>query len=139
MRSFILLSLLTCGSFAAFAAEPAAENTVKDTPWCTVTAPKQAKVGEKAAVQVVLKAGAISTDSTLRIDVHKYVGTARKPGAGHAKPVEVKAGAGIETSYSYTPPADASAFAFVVYVLPAGTNDWASKSHATEVGVSVVE
>lgn len=132
----LALALLAC---CLCAAEPPAAVNVKDTPWCTVTTPKEVKRGEKATAQVVIKAGALSADSTLRIDVHKYVGKERKPGAGRAAPVSLAAGAAHEGSFSFAPPEDASAITFVVYVLPAGTDDWKSKTHATEAGVKVVD
>ncbi len=145
MRHLFLLPLLclfACGLAAADpapAADPAAaEVTVKDTPWCTVTVPKSAKVGEKATVKVAVKAGAVSVDSELHIDVHKFVGKDRKPGAGRAKPVKIAAGAAVETDFAFEPPADASAFVYIIYVLPPGSNDWKSRSHTTEAGVKVV-
>ncbi len=115
----------------------AADMEVKDTPWCTITVPKTAKHGEQVEAKIAIKAGAISEDSTLHIDLHKYVGKDRKPGAGHAKPIKVTAGAAVETTYSPTVPEDASAVSFVVYLLPAGKNNWSDHTNVTELGVKI--
>lgn len=132
---YLLLCLFTCCLWSADA-EPAAR-VVKDTPWCTITAPASVARGEKADIQVQVKAGAITSDSKLHIDVHKFVGKDRKPGAGRAGPKTIAAGSAVDTTYSYAPPEDAAAIVFVIYVMPSGATDWKSHSHSSEVAVKI--
>ncbi|RMD80353.1 MAG: hypothetical protein D6820_06815 [Lentisphaerae bacterium] len=113
------------------------ELQVKETPWCTLQAPKSVGRGEAARVRVTIKKDAIAEDSVLYIDVHKFVGRQRKPGAGRAKPVRIKAGEAGEYGYTFRIPEDASAIAFVCYVIPRGKSGWKERSHSASIGVRV--
>lgn len=131
---------LTALAFLACAiawAGDAADLATKDTPWCTLSVPKTAKPGEQVTLTIAIKPGAIAQPATLCVDLHKYVGKERKPGAGRARPMKLNANEPSEHKPALTIPADATAVTFVVYIVPAGKTAWADKLESTELGIKV--
>lgn len=128
-------SLLTIASTAL--AEETAEVNVKEFDWCTLSAPASADPTEKASATIKVKGEAIKENGTLHIDLHKFVGKDRVPGAGRATPIPIEAGADLEHTVDFDVPADANALAFVFYVVPEGKTGFPEASHTGGVGSNV--
>ncbi len=135
LSSLVILATVLSVATWATAAEEAGQ--VKEADWCTVRTPAVGRAGEKVDIEVTIKAGVITEDSTLNVDLHKFVGKKRTPGAGKARPVKIKANEASTHTLTLSIPKDANAVAFVVYVLPEGKKAWSDKTHATDVGMKV--
>ena len=134
-KTNVLLAIALFTVITAFA-EDEVQTQVKETEWCTVTAPKSAKPGDTVSIVVKIKADAVKQDSVLKVDMHKFIGTTRKPGGGPGS-VKLKAGEAIEHVAKFKVPADASSVAFPVYVSPSG--GWKDRLLSTEISVKVAQ
>lgn len=64
--------------------------TVKQLPWGSVSVPKQVRVGDKIDIQVTFATETIPNSHILRLDLHAFIGSQRKPGHGRAAPIKVE-------------------------------------------------
>ncbi len=132
-----LLLVLLVASQPLTAADQAPELVTHDREWCVIRLPKGGQAGQPVTGEITIKAKAITQASRLHVDLHKFVGLERRPGAGHAQPVELAANVASQHAFTFTVPADASAIAFVCYVVPLGKSGYGERSHATEAGVPI--
>ncbi len=130
----VILSAAMCACLSA--SETVATKTI-DTDWCTITGPETAAVGEKPEITIAIKPGAISEAGDLRVDLHKFVGTERKTGCGHAPAKSVKVGEAAKYKAALAVPADAGAIIYVIYIMPQGKTSWSDKLVATNFSIKV--
>ncbi len=126
--------------------EPAESDTLKTGPdrtvsaldWGTVSAPKQAKVGDKIDIQVVFGTETIEKAQKLCIDLHARSGGSRTPGFGRPKPIDITPGSTkpYTVTWGVRQKDGLDGVTAVIYVSPDGS--WSKKTLSTEVTIDIV-